>query len=284
MSNGASIGMRKLWKRFFRRLIQSFNFELPRSFHGKTIRIPVLAGIKVGIHTEEWMLGVLELLFRQRPGAFIDIGANLGQTLLKVKHLDPEREYVGFEPNPICINYLRRLIQCNRYRATLVPVGVGNLNDVLRLVMYGNNAADPAASMVPAFRADRSTTGEIMVPVFRFEKLLNFIPERVAIVKIDVEGAELEVLQGMGDFLQSRSPLILFEVLPVYTAENHMRLDRQTKVEALLRRLNYVVFRVRKDAYGAYAGLGQITSLGIHGDLNQCDYVGVPAAQVAEFA
>ena len=42
---------------------------------------------------EPQFLNVLERLFRERSGAFIDIGTNVGQTLIKVLAIDPDRHY-----------------------------------------------------------------------------------------------------------------------------------------------------------------------------------------------
>ena len=41
---------------------------------------------------------------------FIDVGVNVGQTLLKLKSISSEINYLGFEPNPNCVNYLKNLI------------------------------------------------------------------------------------------------------------------------------------------------------------------------------
>lgn len=101
---------------------------------------------------------------------------------------------------------------------------------------------------------------------------------RVAVVKVDVEGGELEVLQGMRAMLARDRPIVLCEVLPVYTAGNTVRLERQHALEALLtRELRYGLQRVRKTPGGDLAGLTPIEEIGVHGDLSACDYVCVPA-------
>ena len=59
------------------------------------------------------MSEVIQRLFKLKSGAFIDVGVNLGQTLLKVAAIDPGRAYVGFEPNPACVDYVWKLIETN---------------------------------------------------------------------------------------------------------------------------------------------------------------------------
>ena len=48
--------------------------------------------------TEPWLDAVYQTVLRCREGAFLDIGANIGQTMLKILSLDPSRQYMGFKP------------------------------------------------------------------------------------------------------------------------------------------------------------------------------------------
>lgn len=47
---------------------------------------------------EPWLDAVYQTVLRCREGAFLDVGANIGQTMLKILALDTTRQYVGFEP------------------------------------------------------------------------------------------------------------------------------------------------------------------------------------------
>jgi hypothetical protein len=69
----------------------------------------------------------------------------------------------------------------------------------------------------------------------------------VSIIKIDVEGAELEVVKGLADTLMRYRPAIVCEVLPTYSGADGRRAFRQPRIEALLgilRSLDYDVFRL----------------------------------------
>ena len=64
--------------------------------------IPVLGG--QGLYnldlSEPWMTEVLKNLRPFFKGHFIDVGVNLGQTLLKAHAVFGRHDYIGFEPNP----------------------------------------------------------------------------------------------------------------------------------------------------------------------------------------
>jgi vacuolar-type H+-ATPase subunit D/Vma8 len=105
--------------------------------------------------------------------------------------------------------------------------------------------------------------------------------DKVGIVKIDVEGAELEVVKSLYQLLDTQRPIVLLEVLPVYSNENTMRKERQEELEKIFNELKYYLFRVDKSE-DAFVGLKRIETIGIHADLNQCDYVVVPNELVAK--
>jgi len=227
--------------------------------------------------TEPWMLDILDDLLKRTEGAFIDVGVNVGQTLLKVKSLSIDRQYIGFEPNPACLYYVGELIRENKFTAcTIIPFGLYNQDQVLCLDLYSDNSADSSASMIKGFRSKNEIRNKIYVPAFRFDSIANIFDfNSISIVKIDVEGAELEVIQGLLDLIRDYRPIVLIEILPVYTAENLSRLDRQQSIEAIFHSLDYIFHRVEKNQ-GVLSSLKKIDKIGIHSDLNKCDYLLAP--------
>jgi hypothetical protein len=63
--------------------------------------------------SEPWMFDLLTRLLPAKPGTFLDVGVNLGQTLLPVKMCEPSRRYVGVESNAQCFAYAERFIEIN---------------------------------------------------------------------------------------------------------------------------------------------------------------------------
>ena len=68
-----------------------------------------------------WLDSVYEIMLRQREGAFVDVGINVGQTMVKVLGIDRERRYIGFDPQvgPCCF---RRAV--HRRERSVTPLGV----------------------------------------------------------------------------------------------------------------------------------------------------------------
>ena len=240
--------------------------------------IPVRGGLGFDnlFLSEPWMTKLLEKLKPFFTGAFIDVGVNVGQTLLKTYAINKDVNYIGFEPNPVCIHYVQQLIRLNGIKNTkLIPVGISDKTGVLKLNFFYSDETDSTASIIHEFRPKESIDHFTYVPVLEYRHLDSLLPEiGHCILKIDVEGAELEVLRTFGDWVVKCQPLILIEILPVYTKDNAFRLKRQQEIEDLLASWNYKISRINKKEE---VSLSKVSEIGVHGDLDICDYVLYPA-------
>jgi FkbM family methyltransferase len=235
------------------RLSPFLNVTIPARLTGRGIRVPLVAG--VGFDnlqpTEHWMDAVLPVLLQHRSGAFVDVGVNVGQTLIKLRQADAAVPYIGFEPNPVCYTYTQKLIAENHFEhCTLVPVGLSNTATVVSFHMRGD--ADVGASTVDGFRKLDDDQHRIrLVPVFTGDEMIERLgTPPVSVLKVDVEGAELEVLQGFRSTLASR-PLVLCEILPLFSVDGpkgRFRKPRQEALLAFMRQAGYSLYRVLPDA------------------------------------
>ena len=240
---------------------------------GKSFIIPIINGRKTYV-SEPWMSDVLRRLFDKRSGAFIDVGVNLGQTLLKVAAIDPAREYVGFEPNPACVDYAWKLIEKNGLPYTVVPAGVSTETTLLNLQMFRAEDTDPSASIVPNFRPKAVVSHRPVLVLNPKDLPDGAMPDEIAVVKIDVEGGELFVIEGMLPVIESKRPFLVVEVLP---ASNPDRLERQQAVERHLAAINYRLYRIRRNAGDRFEAFVPIETIGIQKGLENCDYVFAPS-------
>ncbi len=267
-------------------IIGKVNFNCITRVNNREIVVPIIAGHGYGNLdvSEQWMLAVLEKVLANREGVFVDVGVNLAQTLIKVKAVNDEIDYIGFEPNPVCVFYTRELIKANSFeRTTVVPVGLFSDDDLMELDYYSANEADSAASLVKDYRPDQPVIRKAYVPVFSYESICKCFPDNkpVACIKIDVEGAELEVLQSIAPLIEEHRPHILIEILPVYSEDNSGRLEKQIEIEKLLSGLDYQANRIIKPG-GIFMDFESIESFGVHSDLEKCDYLLSPGERPVE--
>jgi FkbM family methyltransferase len=261
-------------------LLKKLNFSFRRSVNHHSYSIPLVNGNgqqNFIIH-EEWMQEVLIRLMRIRKGSFIDVGVNVGQTLMKVKSIDPEINYYGFEPNPTCVYYINQLIELNSIRnVTLFPVAIAEKPAMAQLNFYYDSDTDSAASMIKGFRPQEQVRKTVMIPCFSLNEVKQFIDlNSVSIIKVDVEGAELEVLKGLDIFLSASRPFIIMEILPVYQVDNKERLERQIQIESILTSHRYTIFRIKKSG-NDFSDFEELEEIGIHSNQDWCDYVFCPS-------
>lgn len=224
------------------------------------------------------MTDLIRMLFELRAGAFMDVGMNTGQTLLRVKAEYPDVHYVGFEPNATCVSYLKHLARINNFKnLVVVPVAISGNTGILGLSSFLSEDTDSSASIIADYRLGATVVRQDMIASFQFEVLSPvFDFSTVSIVKIDVEGAESFVLAELERLLTDSRPFVIVEILPVYTNENIDRLQRQEMIERLLGTIGYSLFRVMKNGAYGYTGLHELRSIGVHADISQCDYLLCP--------
>jgi FkbM family methyltransferase len=137
-----------------------------------------------------------------------DIGANKGSFLGWLAKWVPDGRVVAFEPQPDLARYLTDICGSMPLRNVSVePQAVYSQSGHLDLFMPTGH--QPGASLHrPDMDAGGVTT--ISVPTVALDDY--FDPgEKVALLKIDVEGAELAVFRGAERILRQHAPLLVFE-------------------------------------------------------------------------
>jgi len=255
------------------------NLETSVSYNDKTFQIPIRreVGFYHLIQAERWMVDVLQLLQLEEDALFIDVGVNLGQTLLKVKAVYPEIRYIGFEPNTTCIEYVKNLAALNTLKhIELYPFALSMQSGKQALHFYNDPHSDPCASIEQSFRLNRMIVKSEDIIAHNLDSLPKHISlKNVSIIKIDVEGSEFDVLEVLRQPIQTNRPYILIEILPVYSSGNTFRLGQQEKIEEFLRDNNYTLYRIHHNIESVLR-FEHIQDIGIHDNLDLCEYLCVP--------
>lgn len=146
-----------------------------------------------------------------RPGdVIIDIGANIGYyTLLFAQLVGDTGHVVAFEPDPENFALLYKNINLNQYRnVTLVQKAVATENSFAQLYLCDDNKG------MHRLYDSVCCQSSIEVKTVCLDDYLPQLVKKVDFVKIDIEGAEYNALQGMQKILTQQQPKLLTEFSP----------------------------------------------------------------------
>jgi FkbM family methyltransferase len=211
----------------------------------------------------DWKASLFGRVLKDRPGLFVDVGANLGQTLLDYCSTSSEHGYLGFEPNPTGAAFIATIIRENDLAdCRLIPAGLSASNSVAELFFEYDWIADPSATMMGDLRPGRHYRSHF-ISCFRFDDLAaSLVTGPLSLIKIDVEGAELLALQGMLNTIVERKPWILCEVLRRDSKEalEPFRVRTGT-LKKLLDTVGFEIYNVRRTADSrSVAGLDRVAA------------------------
>lgn len=163
---------------------------------------------------EVGVTGLLRRLLAFKSCVF-DVGANIGYyTLLMGALLKGRGEVHAFEPLPTAFRFLSSNVQMNRFQHVHVNQLALSNHDGQALLYLPADQAWSNASLIEGFTYQNE---QMFVETMRFDTYCAaYNIGRVDLVKIDVEGAETRVLEGMGALLDMWQPDIICEVLQPY--------------------------------------------------------------------
>ena len=172
----------------------------------KKILIALRIDLTKNIHYDRLTLMILDKVL-EKDSNCIDIGCHKGEILEEILKRSPGGEHYGFEPIPAFYEELKAKFNSPRIKffdiALSNNTGKTTFNFVVDAPAYSGLKKRDYAIKEP-------TIEQIKV---KLDKLDNVLPEayQVTLIKLDVEGAEFNVLLGAEKTLLSKKPVIIFE-------------------------------------------------------------------------
>jgi len=143
----------------------------------------------------------------------LDIGGNIGYyVLLESTMIGEKGNVIVLEPSPENFEYLQKNIKLQeRSNISAYNFAAGDTEGHLNFLIYEN--ASNSGMIIPDGEKPRWPGEIIKVPVKRIDSFLNELKvEKLDLVRMDVEGYEYHIFQGMQETLKRFMPLIQIEV------------------------------------------------------------------------
>jgi FkbM family methyltransferase len=162
------------------------------------------SGARELLHEEIAIKAVLGAALRDHA-TYVDVGTNRGQLLGMALATAPEGRYVAFEPIPQLAAELRRSFPQVDTRELALSAEPGTAEFCHFRTMDGWSGLHRS----PEISDERGAPEYIEVSLSTLDiELAGLDP---GVIKIDVEGAELKVVQGGRNVLAAKKPFVIFE-------------------------------------------------------------------------
>lgn len=142
---------------------------------------------------------------------FYDLGANVGYYAFIANQYISNGKIYSFEPMPANIDIFNRHLQLNAKRMknnsiSLLPYAI---SDKEKEVAFSNNDKAIEGNTYVNSKVENVSSKSLMVKCFSVDGLLRSGYKNPDVIKIDVEGAEYDVLRGAMETLKQYKPNIL---------------------------------------------------------------------------
>jgi FkbM family methyltransferase len=217
-------------------------------------RVAVPGFTHTGIYRKGTTDSDLATVFAGLPSdaVVLDIGANVGEFSLLASQVATDGTVHSFEPCPLIRPYLEMTIHVNERKNVIVHASaLSDFNGAIPL-RFGTRTAmsSTSAAQNRSWEASVDVAAEIGDDVVDRE-----LGSRLDFMKIDVEGAEAAVVQGLSASIGRLQPVIVVEM------DGHGGERAEAELLELLRTYEYEIF----DFSGAY-GKGELTLEAISGN------------------
>jgi len=190
--------------------------------------------------------------------AFLDVGSNIGIYSVYAGVRFPEVKTFAFEPIPAIWKKNRAFHHANRLDEEIVlnmAVGDQDRTRQIFIPVYttGIEEEQTATLCTDSWQTKEERVEAIDVQCITLDTFAakHPLPEGRCALKIDVENFEAGVFRGARNFMRTRRPWIVCEILPNQEIDpvTKVRTNNNQEVVALIEELEYLTYAITPDGY-----------------------------------
>jgi FkbM family methyltransferase len=155
----------------------------------------------------------------------IDIGANTGVFSMLACNNNPDAKIIAIEPIDINFGILMKNILKNKFHIHPIKAALSNVTGTAKMFMIKDRlnymtSVNDNRYLNPPQQPGTPNIVEVEVPTYTFQDIEEIYSyPKIDLVKIDVEGHEIPVLENMMDRIKKDTPVLLIEVIGDDNAE-----------------------------------------------------------------
>jgi FkbM family methyltransferase len=179
-----------------------------------------------------------DFISSKKAPAILDCGANVGISVLNYKRMYPDARITAFEPDPAIVKVLKRNLGANGAAdVKVVEAAVWTQPGTTKFFTEGADGSRIVTGKPES--SDRTVVVETV-------DLADYISEPIDLIKMDIEGAEFDVIRRIQPQLHLVSNLVI---------ECHLDNGRAGEMADMLVILAAAGFKVSINSYGAWRDL-----------------------------
>lgn len=185
--------------------------EIHITHNGLMITLPDIASIRMFQNDyEQWIWNYLKL---NEGDVFLDVGAHVGRYTLALAKLVKNRgKVIAIEPHPKNYELLVKNIRKNRFTNIIaLNIAAWNKRDEIELFIGNKSGVHSLKHDLQVWHGFSTKRSSVTVLAKPLDEILMEIGLRPNWIKIDVEGAEIEVIKGLEKTLKNNHPKIMIE-------------------------------------------------------------------------
>lgn len=192
----------------------TFGKGLPKTVNGIKVKLPAKYIRYFPSNYEEENFSFLQTSIK-KDSVVLDIGAHIGLfATIAAKLAGSKGKVYAFEPAPATQKVLHQTIAINQLQNNIFPINAAMGSQTGNITFFvSDDEADNSNSLI-SYKEDRKLNG-IDVPVNTID---NFVAthqlQQVNFIKIDVEGAEYDTLQGGINVFTKLQPYVIVAIHP----------------------------------------------------------------------
>lgn len=199
-------------------------FEL--DFFGKKITVPD-SGSFLGVYQEMFVEEIYKFVSKNNAPLIIDCGSNIGLSVIYFKQQYPSAKIIAFEADPqICATLSHNIKEFNLTDVEIHAKAIWTKDGFIEFQTEGG-----ASGMITQDKSSDENT--IRIPSVRLKSLLEQF-DIIDFLKIDIEGAEYDVIKDCADKLHKAQNIFI---------EYHSMEDKTQQLGELLNILKFSGFR-----------------------------------------
>eukprot|EP00557_Chaetoceros_sp_GSL56_P013969 CAMPEP_0176477752 /NCGR_PEP_ID=MMETSP0200_2-20121128/805_1 /TAXON_ID=947934 /ORGANISM="Chaetoceros sp., Strain GSL56" /LENGTH=291 /DNA_ID=CAMNT_0017873613 /DNA_START=264 /DNA_END=1139 /DNA_ORIENTATION=+ len=160
--------------------------------------------------------GLWDNATKRKNSVYVEIGANQGTCVTEML-LSTDAKIIAFEPHPMNLfnlrNTLSRLDATYQRRVLLVPLALGNETEDATIYAAYNNMGNSAVGQFVEDYTNQSAPDafQFQIRVERLDSILDSNRVHIPLIKMDAQGYECRIMEGLGEQLADQIDNIKFE-------------------------------------------------------------------------